>query len=188
MGQVYSNGGKMIYDTKYIFLIILLIVSVYFDLRFRKIPNCLILAGVVAGVLLNTLTNGLNGFLGSIYGLILGIVLLVLPFALGGIGAGDVKLLGVVGAVNGTALVFQTFLVMAVWGGLISFILLLRSGQLLKILKWFTGLIKEFLMAAVLKGRYMITLKPMPSTGMSLPYAVPLFMGTVTLFLIGGFL
>jgi len=178
----------MIYNTKYIFLIILLLISAYFDLRYRKIPNYLILTGVISAVLVNTFLNGFSGLVGSVIGFSLGILLLIIPFALGGIGAGDVKLLGVVGAVNGTTLVFHTFICMAIWGGLISIVMLLCNRQMLKILKWIVVLIKELVLTAASLGRRMITINPLPTTGLSLPYAVPLFMGTATVFLIGGYL
>jgi prepilin peptidase CpaA len=46
--------------------------------------------------------------------------LLVIPFALGGIGAGDVKLLGIIGALKGPDFVFIAFLAAAITGGIMS--------------------------------------------------------------------
>ncbi len=48
---------------------------------------------------------------------------------MGGMGAGDVKLLGVIGVLKGSIFVFDTFLWMAIWGGVIAVILLISKRQ-----------------------------------------------------------
>lgn len=58
----------------------------------------------------------------------------MVPFILGGIGAGDIKLLGVVGAFKGSPFAINTFLWMALWGGALALVLLLVKGRLLAIL------------------------------------------------------
>src|SRR5436190_23423280 len=83
-----------------IVLVFVLFLSVIFDLRVRKIPNWLTVPGVVAGLLLNCF-EGLAQFLHGFSGLMGGVGVLIVPFALGWLGAGDVKWLGVGGAVLG---------------------------------------------------------------------------------------
>ncbi|MDI9480020.1 MAG: hypothetical protein QM229_04335 [Bacillota bacterium] len=63
-------------------------------------------------------------------GWVLGMALLMIPFVMRGMGAGDVKLLGVVGALQGWVFVVNTFLWMAVWGGIMAFIALVASGKI----------------------------------------------------------
>lgn len=72
----------------------------FFDITVRKIPNWLILSSLLFGVALKGY-QGLVPFWESIAGLVLGIALFFVPFALGWMGAGDVKLVGVVGCLFG---------------------------------------------------------------------------------------
>ena len=74
--------------------------TVFFDLRVRRIPNWLVLFGLGAGLILN-LYRGTSQFSYSAIGFFGGIGILFVPFALGWIGAGDVKYCGVIGALLG---------------------------------------------------------------------------------------
>lgn len=107
-----------------------LVVSFYSDIRHRRIYNKVVFPGMMAGLLLNLLVSGPAGLLFSLQGLLLGIGLLFLPFALGGMGAGDVKLLGVVGAFQGPWFVFYVFLAAALLGGVISLVAMARDYRL----------------------------------------------------------
>jgi prepilin peptidase CpaA len=97
--------------------------SIYFTLActtdtFKsKIPNLLNAWLLVAGVTINTVTLGTEGLILSISGLSLGIVLLLLPYIMGGMGAGDVKALGALGALIGPYNLLHVFVYMAFYGG-----------------------------------------------------------------------
>src|SRR4051812_25032563 len=84
-----------------LFLVFFLGLAAGFDLRERRIPNWLILGALTGGILLNC-WRGTPQLLTSLEGLGLGIGIFLIPFALGWLGAGDVKLLGAVGAVLGS--------------------------------------------------------------------------------------
>ena len=73
------------------------------DLRTRRIPQVLTLGGAIAGFAFHAATGGWQGGLGSLAGWFIGIAIFLAPFALGGLGAGDVKLLGALGAWLGPA-------------------------------------------------------------------------------------
>jgi Flp pilus assembly protein protease CpaA len=74
--------------------------SVFFDLMVRRIPNWIIAFGLSGGLLLNA-SHGFDQFSQSLLGFIGGIAVFIVPFALGWMGAGDVKYFGVVGALLG---------------------------------------------------------------------------------------
>jgi Flp pilus assembly protein protease CpaA len=74
--------------------------SVFFDLTVRRIPNWIIAFGLLGGLLLNAF-QGFAQFSHSLLGFIGGIAVFIVPFALGWMGAGDVKYFGVVGALLG---------------------------------------------------------------------------------------
>ena len=103
--------------------------------KIQKIYNIITFPAVVAAIILNIYFNGLNGGLESIKGLFFGMALLFFPFVMGGLGAGDVKLLGVVGAFKGLEYVWLTFLAMAITGGVISLIIMIREKSLVSRLK-----------------------------------------------------
>jgi prepilin peptidase CpaA len=100
--------------------------SAFFDFRIRRIPNWLIASGLVCGVLLNAM-QGASHLVQSLLGFLIGIMVLVFPFALGWIGAGDVKFFGVVGAILGVSWLPRVFFYSALVAGVIA-ILYLASG------------------------------------------------------------
>lgn len=71
---------------------------------------------------------GFTGFLQGIFGLCLGIALLFIPFALGGMGGGDVKMMGAVGAFLGPN-VFVSFLYTAILGGIWALIVMTVTNR-----------------------------------------------------------
>lgn len=94
--------------------------SAFFDLRIRKIPNWLIAMGLTLGMILNAL-RGMHDLVQSLIGFVVGIAVLIVPFALGWIGAGDVKFFGVVGALLGASWLPRVFFYSALAAGLIAF-------------------------------------------------------------------
>ena len=116
-------------------LLILLIVSVVFDLTTKKIPNIITFPVMIWGLVSYTIFNGLEGLLFSLSGLGLGIAFLIIPFAIGGIGGGDVKLLGAVGALKGAEFVLIATLYTAICGAIMAFGYLIIKGKLLNTLK-----------------------------------------------------
>jgi prepilin peptidase CpaA len=93
--------------------------SAFFDLRIRRIPNWLIVIGLFCGVVLNAL-QGTSYLVQSIAGFAVGIAVLILPFAFGWMGAGDVKYFGVVGALLGASWLPRVFFYSALVAGLIA--------------------------------------------------------------------
>ncbi|HHY11420.1 MAG TPA: prepilin peptidase [Firmicutes bacterium] len=91
-----------------------------YDLRTGRIPNKITFSCILAGIVINTWSHGFAGMRDSLHGFAVGILLLIIPFALGGMGAGDVKMLAAVGAINGSRFVFHVFLYGAVAGGVLS--------------------------------------------------------------------
>jgi len=93
--------------------------SAFFDLWIRKIPNWLIAVGLACGVILNAV-QGSGTLIQSMLGFLVGTAVLILPFALGWIGAGDVKLFGVVGALLGVSWLPRVFFYSALVAGTIA--------------------------------------------------------------------
>lgn len=82
-------------------LITVLLIALVIDMRIFKIPNLLTYPAMAAALTLHTVLNGASGLLFSLLGLVAGLGIFFLPFSLGLMGAGDVKLMGAVGAALG---------------------------------------------------------------------------------------
>jgi prepilin peptidase CpaA len=112
-----------------IFLSSVLVGSAVLDLRLRKIPNLITYPTMAVAIIYHSLINGLDGLVFSTAGLALGIALFVIPYIKGGMGAGDTKLMGAVGAVLGARGVLLASLFTILVGGVYALILLLTNLQ-----------------------------------------------------------
>jgi len=99
------------------------------DLWSRRIPNLLVLAGLFAGLFLGAFTNGIDGLVYSLIGAFAGLSLLLLPYIMGGMGAGDVKLMMALGAIMGPISVFWVFIYACLAGGIMAMFTLILSGR-----------------------------------------------------------
>jgi prepilin peptidase CpaA len=113
-----------------ILLSVLLILAVIFDLRERRIPNLLTFSYMAGGLAYHFAVEGFAGLIFCVQGLVLGMALLILFYAAGGMGAGDVKLMGAVGCLLGPVHVFYSFIFSALVGGLCSIVVLYRFSVL----------------------------------------------------------
>lgn len=159
----------------FIWLSTILILAGIQDLRLQKIPNLLTYPTMGIGIACHSLTNGLEGLFFAAGGLAVGIALLILPYIMGGMGAGDAKLLGAAGAILGPKGVFTAFLFSAVIGGVYALVLLFFRRQFSR------GLVE----------RHATTLKTFAFTGqfISIPtedeskpklcYGIPIALGTL---------
>jgi prepilin peptidase CpaA len=99
------------------------------DYRTRRIPNELTAGMALTGVALSaTHVNGLS-VSASLLGIALGVLLMLPGHVLGATGAGDVKLMGAVGAFTGPALVIAAFLATAITGGVLALVVAARRGR-----------------------------------------------------------
>jgi len=116
-------------------LLLLVAISGFFDLKERKIPNKVTFAGILIGILFNLITGGWMGLLQSILGMFAGLAIFFLPFVMGGMGAGDVKLMGAIGALMGWRFSMMTALYSALVGGFMVLVYLAYTGKLRDTLK-----------------------------------------------------
>jgi len=107
---------------------IALLISSGTDLYKRRIPNLVTGPAILMALLTYGYIGGLEGFLFSLRGLTFGLLIFLIPYCLGGMGAGDVKLMSVVGAVLGFSQTLLALLFIAVCGGLIALGLMISRG------------------------------------------------------------
>lgn len=101
-------------------LLLVLIICSITDLIYRKIYNLVLMPAVLFAFGYNAYFEGWGGLGQSVLGLVVGLLILFLPFAKGGMGAGDVKLLGVIGAFKGVTFVLYSAIGMGLAGGMIA--------------------------------------------------------------------
>lgn len=117
----------MIARSELITLLILLTISMVIDIRERRIPNLLIGLGILSGVLFMVLQMNDISVFTRISAFFLGIAILFIPFTCGGIGAGDVKLLGVIGLYVGVKALVNISLIAFILGGGFALVLIIFS-------------------------------------------------------------
>lgn len=110
-------------------LAILLTLAALCDVRSHRIPNPLVLAGLALGLAGHGWRGGGPGLLLSLEGVAVA-ALALLPYALGGLGAGDVKLLGAVGALMGPLFLLWTLPGTILAGALLALAWAARRGVL----------------------------------------------------------
>lgn len=146
------------------------------DVRTMRIPNALTAPAMLLGLALSGWYFGWAGIESSMAGLGLSLLLLIGPFALGGIGAGDVKMMGAVGALLGPRLVLYSVGVGFVLGGVIATIHLARMARLGEKLATMGHMVTNAVMMVSIEPLKMSAAAP---TAVALPYSVPLGLGTL---------
>lgn len=148
--------------------------AVWWDLRERRIPDALTLAGCLVALGLRAL-DGSGALLIGLGGLMLGF-LFALPFFLaGGLGGGDLKLLAAVGAFLGPERLLVALLATALAGGLVAVAASARRGILGEVLRGTTSAG----MRVVGLGRG-APAKTLSTPGaFAIPYAPPIALGAI---------
>ena len=153
------------------------------DARTRRIPNVLSAGAMLAGLGLNTAYFGVSGLGVSVGGLLAAAAVLLPAFAVGGLGAGDVKMMGAIGALLGPQLALAALGLGMIFGGFIMLAHLARLGRLKEKLgaTW----------AMVAAASFARSVEPLRGPAadpdaIALPYSVPLGLGTVAVLIFLG--
>ena len=126
----------MVLSLNKIVLVVLLVLSVKYDVTERRIPNKLTFPVILWGIASAGIFSGFNGILFSISGFLVGLAVFFVPFVMGGMGAGDVKLMAAVGSILGWKLTVYSALLTAIAGGIIVIGYTIYTGK-------FVGMIKN---------------------------------------------
>ena len=151
------------------------------DIKASKIPNTVTLPFAVSAIAIHTFNNGLNGFLFSTAGLATGVALLLIPYAMSGMGAGDVKLMGSVGSFLGAKATLDAFLLIALSGGIYSLALILIRRQVFK--GFFSEKLQTVISMVLLKQYVPIQTESLGEKP-RLKYGVAIAFGTITYLLL----
>ena len=156
----------------------LVMTAAVWDVRTRRVPNWLVISGLAFALLTQCLEHGvLAGSWTWLLGTATGLGLFLGIYLLGGMGAGDVKLMGAIGAFVGPFGALHIAFVSFLAGGVLALamVLLRRDAQ-----RSFAG-VSTLLMSLPFGGKAV----PSPETGgkrsgtIQLPYAVAFAAGTL---------
>jgi len=157
------------------------LVAAVTDVRSHRIPNVLTFGAMLVAVLAHGYTDGWSGAGFGVAGWFVGALLFFPFFALGGMGAGDVKLLAAIGAWLGPAAIVWVALYASIAGAVMALAVGAWTGYLGKA---FTNLWCLFMHWRMYGPQPMADLTVASTRGPRLAYAVPIFAGLmVTLWL-----
>lgn len=161
----------------------LVLVAAYHDLRTRRIPNWLVLAGCLAGLAGNLAISGLPGLGTALMGFGLAFAVYLGLYLLHAMGAGDVKLMAAAGAVAGWRWWLAILLATSIIGAVLGVCLALSKGRLRQTF-WNVGyLVRELAsFRAPWMSREQLDVKN-PST-LRLPHAVSIALGCLAVMLL----
>ena len=120
----------LIMDTRTVVVMVIAVIAVVFDLRTRRIPNALTLGAALVGMAYATISGGSSGLVQAAAGWLLAAALFFPLFALGGMGAGDVKLLAALGAWLGPVDAIYLAIFASMAGGVVGVAVALYHGYL----------------------------------------------------------
>ncbi|MCJ2164423.1 MULTISPECIES: A24 family peptidase [unclassified Pseudodesulfovibrio] len=115
-----------------IVLAVALITATITDIRCQRIYNWLTFPLILAGFATHTVFGGLEGLKFAASGFALGFIAMAIPYFMGVMGAGDVKLMAGVGAWLGLEATFTAFLFTSMAGGIYALGVLAFNRQVLK--------------------------------------------------------
>lgn len=157
-----------------VILIPLAVLITYYDVRYRRIPNPVVVSVLISGLLLNLVTGGWRGLLSSVAGCALGFGLLLILRFFGAMGLGDVKLFAAIGALIGVQLVPATFVLIVLCGGVVAAASMVRQGTVIQTMQGVGDNFARPFRSEVGSTQRLVTRKPQ-----TIPYGVAITVGSV---------
>jgi prepilin peptidase CpaA len=161
-------------NVSYVIALAVALAACITDLRTRRIPNALTFGAAAAGLVFHAAWGSGPGF--SVAGWAVGVAVFFVPFVLGGLGGGDVKLLGALGAWLGPKLVLWLALYTGIAGGVLAVIVAIANDYLRQAISNIWLLLAHWRVAGF---RPLHEVSLAGSRGPRLAYAVPILVGTV---------
>jgi prepilin peptidase CpaA len=154
-----------------------IVLAAFFDIKERRIPNIIVYPLMFLGLLFGIARSGAD-LASSALGLLLGILILLLPFAFGWTGAGDVKFLAATGALVGYELLPRVLFYSCIGAGIIA-LLAVILGKTTKIN--FRTFWRDCTLAFLTSGRSITRedINHLGSDAYSVPWGVAIGTGTI---------
>jgi prepilin peptidase CpaA len=160
----------------------ILAAAVYTDLRSHRIPNKLIVLGLILAVIFQLVANGAYGLLFGFLAALLGLGCFMPFYALRAMGAGDVKLMAVVGLFTSPRGVLFAIVLSLLAGGLCALGYLIWRATC----AYVGSVVQEGISAGTSAGVVAAFVAARVARRDRLPFALPIAVGSVTACLIQG--
>jgi prepilin peptidase CpaA len=155
-------------------LLLLVAAAAINDLVSRRIPNLLLLSGLIAALVLHAISpEPGSALLACIGGAVLGLVLFLPFYLLRSMAAGDVKMMATVGAFTGPAVAFHIAIIAWCAGGVMALAIIVFRGRLRLALTNLLGIFRSALL------RLPAGSETLTESAGSMPYGVAIAAGTI---------
>jgi len=154
-------------------------VAAIWDVKQGRVPNTVTFAAAAAGAVTSMILHGPGALPSSLLGCLVGLVLFLPLFAMGGMGAGDVKLLAAFGAWLGPITVLWAAIYASLVGGVMALVVAALHGYLADAFR------NLAVVALIWRGGGQAPLAGLTladSRGPRLAYAVPIGIGALLAF------
>lgn len=165
----------------------LLVWAAWIDGKQLRVPNWLTYPMALSGLVYNVAVGGWGGLGDGLLGLVVGLLCLMPLYSVGGMGAGDVKLMAGMGAWLGWEVTFAAFLVTTVVGAVMAVAMVVYRKSAAK--HWLNSLaiLQEWMTVRNPRKLAEIAAARKP-TMLLLPYGIPICVGSIGYFLYAGLL
>ncbi|MCS7239296.1 MAG: A24 family peptidase [Thermoguttaceae bacterium] len=182
-----SLDGALVVPMAAWIVTVFLIAGALIDGLALRVPNWLTFPMIFSGWAVGGMVFGWAGLWASILGTLVGLALLIPLYAIGGMGAGDVKLLAGVGAWIGAQHTLWAFVASVLCGGLLALLLAVYRGQFRQFV-----MNMRLIAAEILFVRDVRLLAKLASErkrqAILLPYGIPIALGCISYLLYQGML
>ncbi|MCX7394287.1 MAG: A24 family peptidase [Planctomycetales bacterium] len=162
-----------------------LIFAAYIDGRQLKVPNWITFPMVLSGLFYHAVSYGWAGAIDGLNGILWGLLCLLPLYAIGGMGAGDVKLMAGIGAWLGATTTCGAFAVTVVVGALMAIVMIGFSGRVSHHFRQFIHIAHEIMTIRNPETLFAIA-KDRKPTMFLLPYGIPICIGSIAYFCYAG--
>lgn len=167
------------------FVCVLLIWAAYIDGKQLRVPNWLTFPMIAAGFVFNGWVAGWLGLENAFVGMVVGLACLLPLYAVGGMGAGDVKLMAGIGAWLGASVTWAAFVATTIVGALMAVWMVARRKSFAHHYAYFLMIFTEFLHIKNPRELSQIAAERKPSM-LLLPYGIPICIGSIGYFFYAG--
>jgi prepilin peptidase CpaA len=167
------------------FVCVVLIVAAYIDGKELRVPNWITFPMVLSGLVFCTWSGGWAGLGAGLLGMAVGLATLLPLYAVGGMGAGDVKLMAGIGAWLGASVTWNAFVVSVIVGGIMALGMVAWRRSWKKHSGNFGIILMEFLTVKNPRELTAIAKERKPQM-LLLPYGIPICIGSIAYFFYAG--
>jgi prepilin peptidase CpaA len=168
--------GRYFIEISMAMVLLLVAVAMVFDVKSHRIPNWLVFFGALLGLSYQAFSTYGIGAMASIQGLAVGLAAFMPLYLLRAMGAGDVKLMAMVGTYLGPLSTLGAVLTVFIAGGVLAMAAAIRNKALPRLYENLRYIMADMSMKIMVGGAAKVDAVPV-SAG-KLPYAIAIAAGT----------